>query len=71
MLESLVKAGAMDSFGKRAAMMAALDTAIERRAEGAEGSGVRAAWACSASSTAMWRRRRRSRAKACRCAGVG
>ena len=29
-LESLIKAGAMDCFGKRAAVMAALDTAIER-----------------------------------------
>ncbi len=29
-LESLIKAGAMDAFGKRAAVMAALDTAIER-----------------------------------------
>ena len=29
-LESLIKAGAMDCFGKRAAVMAALDTAMER-----------------------------------------
>ena len=64
-LESLIKAGAMDSFGKRAAVMAALDTAIERaqKAQKDKDSGSRD---CSAFSIRTMRRRLPARPRRCR-----
>jgi DNA polymerase-3 subunit alpha len=42
-IESLIKAGALDSMGTRAQLMAAVDKAMERGAEGAERCGAGAA----------------------------
>ena len=50
-MESLIKAGALDCFGPRARLMAGVDKAMERAQKSQRDCGGRAAWALRASST--------------------